>query len=182
MGPSWNIWCYSPMLLLNMRIIVLIIKPQYWILIQLIHFFYCLLIYDTFQESAILPCKAILPYYSFIFWNFDRTSVALPFLSFKLCLTHLSPFANSTNATVKSESSHYTQWDKSPCTRLQECPCTELEVGKPHTSTLCMALCDFCPWGSFLILTVTVSTAYIIFQASLYSTSYSCTGTFRSPV
>lgn len=145
-------------------------------------FFHCILIYDTFQESAILPCTVSLPYYSFPLWNLDRTSVCINFCHSNTILPTSVFFANNTNATGKSESSHYTQWDKSPCAHLQECPCTELEVGKPHTSTLCVTLCDLCPWGSFLILTVILSTVYIIFQANLYSTSYSCTGTFRSPV
>jgi hypothetical protein len=151
MGLYLNIWCYSPLLLWNMRIIFIIIKPRYRILTQLIHFFF-ISYFSKIHSKNLLSSHVPLIYLLFFMFVECRPNFCL---YYSLC--HSCPvlpisvyFANKTNATGRSQSSHYTQWDESSCARVQEWPCTVLEVGKPHTSTICEALCDICPRGSSL--------------------------------
>jgi hypothetical protein len=51
------------------------------------------------------------------------------------------------NATGRSKFSHYTQWDKSPCARVQEWRCTELEVGETtYINTFCDIMWPLPTW------------------------------------
>jgi hypothetical protein len=165
-----------------MRIIFIIIKSRYRILIQLIHIFF-IAYFSKIHFKNLLSSHIRLVYLLFFFIVTSRPKFYLHYSFCHSCsvLAISVYFANKTNASGRSQSSHYTQWDESPCARVQEWPSTELEIGKPHTSTLFVALCDLCPRGSFLKLTGTLSTAHnIIFQAKVYSTSDTCTRTFRS--
>jgi hypothetical protein len=168
MGLSLNIWCYSPPFILNMIIIVIIIKLWYRILIQLIHIFFISYL-SKIHFKNLLSSHVRLIYLFFLLVT-SRPNFCLHYSFCHSCsaLPTSVYFANKTNATGRSQYSQYTQWDESPCARVQEWPCTELETGKPRTSTLCVALCDFCPRESFLKLTVTLSTAHTLSSKLIY--------------